>query len=49
MSIRAIIFGATGMVGEGILDVALRHPDIESVLVIGRRPCGVKQDRKSVV
>jgi uncharacterized protein YbjT (DUF2867 family) len=33
------------MVGEGILDVALRHPDIESVLVIGRRPCGVKHEK----
>jgi hypothetical protein len=45
MNIRAIIFGATGMVGEGVLDVALRHPDLERALVIGRRPCGVKHDR----
>ena len=41
MKIKAIIFGATGMVGEGVLDVALRHPDVQSVLVIGRRPCEV--------
>jgi uncharacterized protein YbjT (DUF2867 family) len=45
MRIRAMVFGATGMVGEGVLDVALRHPDIESVLVIGRKPCGVKHEK----
>ena len=38
--IRAIVFGATGMVGEGVLHVALGHPEVESVLVVGRRPCG---------
>ena len=41
MKIRAIIFGATGMVGEGVLLCTLEHPDVESVLVIGRRPCGI--------
>jgi uncharacterized protein YbjT (DUF2867 family) len=41
MTIKAIIFGATGMVGEGVLHVSLRHPDVEAVLVVGRRPCGV--------
>jgi uncharacterized protein YbjT (DUF2867 family) len=39
--IRTIIFGATGMVGEGVLHEALKAPAVESVLVIGRRPCGV--------
>jgi hypothetical protein len=39
MKIRAIIFGATGMVGEGVLLKTLDHDDIESVLVIGRRSC----------
>ncbi len=29
------------MVGEGVLHEALYHPDVESVLVIGRRSCGV--------
>lgn len=42
MKIKAILFGATGMVGAGVLHVILDHPDVESVLVIGRRPCGVK-------
>lgn len=45
MKIKAIIFGATGMVGEGVLHVALGHPDIESVLVIGRKSCEVKHPK----
>jgi uncharacterized protein YbjT (DUF2867 family) len=40
MKIRAIITGATGMVGEGVLHECLQHKDIEQVLVIGRKPCG---------
>jgi uncharacterized protein YbjT (DUF2867 family) len=43
--INAVIFGATGMVGEGVLVKALEHPDVESVLVIGRRTCGIKFDK----
>ena len=43
--INAVIFGATGMVGEGVLIKALEHPDVESVLVIGRRTCGIKFDK----
>jgi hypothetical protein len=45
MKIRAIILGSTGMVGEGVLHVSLNHPDVESVLVINRRPCGVKHEK----
>lgn len=45
MKIKAIIFGATGMVGEGVLHEALKHPDVESVLVIGRRTCNVKHQK----
>jgi hypothetical protein len=41
MKIKAIITGVTGMVGEGVLNESLQHPDVESVLVINRRPCGV--------
>lgn len=41
MKIKCIVFGATGMVGEGVLIEALKHEDTESVLVIGRRPCNV--------
>jgi len=44
-AIRAIVFGATGMVGEGVLHECLHHHSVESVLVIGRRPCGVHHPR----
>ncbi|OFY66368.1 MAG: epimerase [Bacteroidetes bacterium RBG_13_42_15] len=39
--IKAIITGSTGMVGEGVLLECLKHPDVESLLVINRRPCGI--------
>lgn len=29
------------MVGEGVLHECLKHPDVESVFVINRKPCGV--------
>jgi uncharacterized protein YbjT (DUF2867 family) len=38
--IRAIVTGASGMVGEGVLLECLRSPEVEAVLVVGRRPCG---------
>ena len=39
--VRAIITGATGMVGEGVLHECLKNESVEKVLVIGRRSCGV--------
>ncbi len=36
-----MLFGATGMVGEGVLLEVLSHESVESILVIGRRPCRV--------
>jgi acyl-CoA synthetase (AMP-forming)/AMP-acid ligase II len=39
--IRAILTGATGMVGEGVLHECLQHKDVEAVLVINRKPCGI--------
>jgi len=39
--IKAIITGATGMVGEGVLHECLQHPLVESVLAVNRKPCGV--------
>lgn len=38
---KVIITGATGMVGEGVLHECLQHPNIESVLVVNRKSCGV--------
>ncbi len=45
MKIKAIIFGATGMVGEGVLHESLLHKEVGSVLAIGRRTCGVKHEK----
>ena len=42
MKIKAIVLGATGMVGEGVLHECLKNPNVESVLVINRRLCGVQ-------
>ena len=33
------------MVGEGVLNEALKHPDVESILVIGRRSCNVEHQK----
>jgi uncharacterized protein YbjT (DUF2867 family) len=41
MKIKAILTGATGMVGEGVLHECLQHDDVEEVLVVTRKPCGV--------
>jgi uncharacterized protein YbjT (DUF2867 family) len=44
-NIRVIITGVTGMVGEGVLHECLLSPDVEKVLVVGRRPCGVQHPK----
>src|SRR5581483_9974066 len=41
MKVRAIVTGATGMVGEGVLLECLNHPDVEQVLALNRRAGGV--------
>jgi uncharacterized protein YbjT (DUF2867 family) len=43
--VKVIIFGATGMVGQGVLRECLVDPGVESVLSVARRPSG-KQDAK---
>jgi uncharacterized protein YbjT (DUF2867 family) len=40
-SIHAIVTGATGMVGEGVLNECLHDSRVSSVLVINRKPCGI--------
>jgi uncharacterized protein YbjT (DUF2867 family) len=37
---KVVIFGATGMVGNGVLRECLRDPDVELVLTVGRSPAG---------
>ena len=39
-SVKVILFGATGMVGQGVLRECLLDPGVESVLAIGRNASG---------
>jgi uncharacterized protein YbjT (DUF2867 family) len=39
--VNVILFGATGMVGQGVLRECLLDPDVASVLSIGRNPTGL--------
>jgi uncharacterized protein YbjT (DUF2867 family) len=45
VKIRAIVTGATGMVGEGVLLECLNDPDVEQLLVINRKPGGVSHPK----
>ena len=42
---KIILFGATGMVGQGVLRECLLDPEIESVLSIGRTPTGQTHEK----
>ncbi len=44
-SIKLILTGATGMVGEGVLHECLLSPEIESVLSVSRKPCGLQHPK----
>ena len=37
---KVVLFGATGMVGQGVLRECLLDPGVESVLAVGRSPTG---------
>ena len=39
---KVILFGATGMVGQGCLRECLIDPEVETVLAVGRSPAGVQ-------
>jgi len=45
MKIKAILTGATGMVGEGVLHECVQRADVEQVLVVGRRSCGISNEK----
>lgn len=45
MKIKIIITGATGMVGEGVLFECLQHEDVEQVLSVSRRSCGIQHPK----
>lgn len=42
---KVILFGATGMVGKGVLRQCLLDPGVESVLSIGRKSSGVSHPK----
>ncbi|MFI6264165.1 epimerase [Micromonospora sp. NPDC051006] len=42
---RVVIFGATGMVGQGVLRESLLADDVRDVLVIGRTPTGQRHPK----
>lgn len=44
---RVIIFGATGMVGKGVLLECLRDERVTHVLAVGRRPVGLSHPKLS--
>ena len=41
-SIKIILTGSTGMVGEGILMECLENPNISEILSVSRKPSGKK-------
>lgn len=43
---KVILFGATGMVGQGVLRECLLDPGIEAVLAVGRSPLRAQQQPK---
>lgn len=42
---NVILFGATGMVGQGVLRECLLDPDVRAVLAVGRSPTGQTHPR----
>lgn len=42
---KVIVFGATGMVGQGVVREALADPDVDAVLLVGRSGSGVQHPK----
>ncbi|MET8309767.1 NAD-dependent epimerase/dehydratase family protein [Micromonospora sp. NPDC005173] len=42
---RVVIFGATGMVGQGVLRECLLAEDVQEVLTVGRKPTGQRHPK----
>lgn len=42
---RVVLFGATGMVGQGVLRECLRAADVQQVLVVGRTAIGISHPK----
>ena len=41
MKIKTILFGSTGMIGQGVLQECLEDENVESILVINRQSCNI--------
>jgi uncharacterized protein YbjT (DUF2867 family) len=46
---KVLIFGATGMVGQGVLRECLLAPDVERVVTLGRNPTGQSDPKLSEI
>src|SRR6266545_2028454 len=44
-TMKVILFGATGMVGQAALRECLRAPDVDAVLALVRSPSGQRHDK----
>jgi uncharacterized protein YbjT (DUF2867 family) len=44
-AMKVLIFGATGMVGRGVLLECLRDPEIEMIVTLGRTPTGLHESK----
>ncbi len=42
---NVLLFGATGMVGQGVLRESLLDPEVQRVVTIGRTPTGSQQPK----
>ena len=42
---KVVLFGASGMVGQGVLRECLQDPGVERVLAIGRSAAGQRHDK----
>jgi uncharacterized protein YbjT (DUF2867 family) len=42
---KVVIFGASGMIGQGVLRECLDSEKVASILVVGRSPCSVEHEK----
>lgn len=46
---KVLLFGATGMIGQGVMRECLTDPDVTKLVTVGRRPTGQKHPKLSEV
>ena len=45
LNMKIILFGATGMIGQGVLIECLKNPLVKQILIVGRKSCGIKNKK----